>query len=66
MTPLLRRIVTEKRGLLVPLVVVLINIAVYALVVYPLGSRTRSASRSPPAGRRGSPRSATWPQPTRS
>jgi hypothetical protein len=45
MTPLLRRIVIEKRGLIVPLaVVLLINIAVYALVVYPLGVKSASAA----------------------
>ena len=45
MRPLLRRIVAEKRGLLVPLaVVLLINVAVYALVVYPLGVKSASAA----------------------
>ena len=45
MKPLLRRIVLEKRGLIVPLaVVLLINIAVYALVVYPLGVKSASAA----------------------
>lgn len=45
MTPLLRRIVAEKRGLIIPLtVVLLINIAVYALVVYPLGVKSASAA----------------------
>jgi Tfp pilus assembly protein PilO len=42
---LLRRIVSEKRGLLVPLVVALVlNIGVYALVVYPLGVKSASAA----------------------
>jgi len=42
---LLRRIVAEKRGLLVPLAVALvINIGVYALVVYPLGVKSASAA----------------------
>jgi len=45
MRPLLRRIVAEKRGLIVPLaVVLLINVAVYALVVYPLGVKSASAA----------------------
>ena len=45
MRPLLRRIIAEKRGLIVPLVVVLlINVAVYALVVYPLGVKSASAA----------------------
>ena len=42
---LLRRIIAEKRGLLVPLAVaLLINIGVYALVVYPLGVKSASAA----------------------
>ena len=42
---LLRRIVAEKRGLLVPLAVALvINIAVYGLVVYPLGVKSANAA----------------------
>jgi hypothetical protein len=42
---LLKRIVAEKRGLIVPLsVALLINIAVYALVVYPLGVKSASAA----------------------
>ena len=45
MTTLLRRIVAEKRGLIVPLTVaLLVNIAVYALVVYPLGVKSASAA----------------------
>ncbi len=42
---LLTRIITEKRGLLVPLVVaLLINVGVYALVVYPLGVKSATAA----------------------
>ena len=42
---LLKRIVTEKRGLIVPLVVaLLINIGVYGLVVYPLGVKSATAA----------------------
>lgn len=42
---LVRRIVAEKRGMLLPLaVVLLINIAVYALVVYPLGVKSANAA----------------------
>jgi len=42
---LLRRIAAEKRGLLVPLVVaLLLNIGVYALVVYPLGVKSANAA----------------------
>jgi hypothetical protein len=42
---LVQRIVAEKRGLMVPLAVVLVlNIAVYALVVYPLGVKSASAA----------------------
>ena len=42
---LLRRVVAEKRGLIVPLVLALvINIGVYALVVYPLGVKSASAA----------------------
>jgi len=41
---LARRIVAEKRGLILPLAVALaINIAVYALVVYPLGVKSASS-----------------------
>jgi hypothetical protein len=41
---IVRRIVAEKRALLVPLTVaLLINIAVYALVVYPLGVKSASS-----------------------
>lgn len=41
---LLRRIVAEKRGLILPLAIALvINIAVYALVVYPLGVKSATA-----------------------
>jgi hypothetical protein len=42
---LLRRIVTEKRGAIIPLVVaLLVNVAVYALVVYPLGVKSATAA----------------------
>jgi len=42
---LARRIIAEKRGLLVPLVVaLLINVGVYALVVYPLGVKSATAA----------------------
>jgi hypothetical protein len=42
---LFRRIVAEKRGLLVPIAVALvINIGAYALVVYPLGVKSASAA----------------------
>ena len=42
---LVRRIITEKRGLLIPLAIaLLINIGVYALVVYPLGVKSASAA----------------------
>src|SRR5438132_754559 len=42
---LLKRIVVEKRSLLVPLgVALLINVAVYALVVYPLETKAATAS----------------------
>ena len=42
---LLRRIIAEKRGVIVPLLVALIaNVAVYALVVYPLGVKSESSS----------------------
>ncbi len=42
---LLRRVVAEKRGLIVPLAVaLLLNIAVYALVVYPLGVKSANAA----------------------
>ena len=42
---LLRRIAAEKRGLLVPLAIaLLINVAVYALVVYPLGVKSATAA----------------------
>src|SRR3954466_4938784 len=42
---LLARIAAEKRGLLVPLVIALvINIGVYALVVYPLGVKSANAA----------------------
>ena len=41
---LVRRIVTEKRGLIIPLVIaLLVNIGVYALVVYPLGVKSATA-----------------------
>jgi Tfp pilus assembly protein PilO len=41
---LVRRIITEKRGLILPLAIALVvNIAVYALVVYPLGVKSASA-----------------------
>jgi hypothetical protein len=41
---IVRRIVAEKRGLLVPLAAaLLINIAVYALVVYPLGVKSATS-----------------------
>jgi hypothetical protein len=42
---IVRRIVTEKRGLMVPLAIVLVlNIAVYGLVVYPLGVKSATAA----------------------
>jgi uncharacterized protein YecT (DUF1311 family) len=42
---LLGRIATEKRGLLVPLVIaLLINVGVYALVVYPLGVKSATVT----------------------
>jgi len=42
---LARRIITEKRGLIVPLVIaLLINVGVYALVVYPLGVKSETAA----------------------
>ena len=42
---LVRRIVKEKRGLIIPLVIALLaNIAVYALVVYPLGVKSATAA----------------------
>ena len=42
---LLSRIAAEKRGLLVPLAIaLLINVAVYALVVYPLGVKSATAA----------------------
>ena len=42
---LARRILVEKRGLLIPLAVaLLINIGVYALVVYPLGVKATNAA----------------------
>ena len=42
---LLKRIVAEKRGLIVPLAIALVvNIAVYALVVYPLGVKSANAA----------------------
>jgi hypothetical protein len=41
---LLRRIISEKRRVIVPLVLVLLaNVAVYALVVYPLGVKSESS-----------------------
>ena len=41
---LARRIIAEKRGLIVPLTIaLLINVAVYALVVYPLGVKSASS-----------------------
>jgi hypothetical protein len=40
-----RRILVEKRGLLIPLAIALVvNIGVYALVVYPLGVKAATAS----------------------
>jgi Tfp pilus assembly protein PilV len=40
-----RRILSEKRGVVIPLVVaLLINIGVYALVVYPLGVKSATAA----------------------
>ena len=42
---LLRRIIAEKRGVIVPLLIALLaNVAVYALVVYPLGVKSESSS----------------------
>ena len=42
---LARRIVSEKRGILIPLLVaLLVNIAVYGLVVYPLGVKSATAA----------------------
>ena len=42
---LLRRIAAEKRGLIMPLVIaLLLNIGVYALVVYPLGVKSANAA----------------------
>lgn len=42
---LVRRIIAEKRGLILPLTIALVvNIAVYALVVYPLGVKSASAA----------------------
>jgi hypothetical protein len=42
---LLRRILAEKRGVIVPVVLALLaNIALYALVVYPLGVKSESSS----------------------
>ena len=42
---LLRRIIGEKRGVIVPLLLALVaNIAVYALVVYPLAVKSESSS----------------------
>jgi Tfp pilus assembly protein PilO len=42
---LARRILSEKRGVVIPLgVALLINIAVYALVVYPLGVKSATAA----------------------
>jgi Tfp pilus assembly protein PilO len=42
---LARRILSEKRGVVIPIVVaLLINIAVYALVVYPLGVKSATAA----------------------
>jgi hypothetical protein len=42
---LARRILSEKRGVVIPLVVaLLINIGVYALVVYPLGVKSATAA----------------------
>ena len=42
---LLRRIAVEKRGLIVPLVAgLLVNVGVYALVVYPLGVKSANAA----------------------
>jgi hypothetical protein len=43
---LLKRILTEKRSLIVPLVIAIIaNVALYALVVFPLGHQVTSAQR---------------------
>jgi Tfp pilus assembly protein PilO len=42
---IVRRILSEKRGVVIPLVVaLLINVAVYALVVYPLGVKSATAA----------------------
>jgi hypothetical protein len=42
---LARRILVEKRGILIPLAIaLLINVGVYALVVYPLGVKSASAA----------------------
>jgi len=41
---IVRRIFSEKRGVMIPLVVaLLVNVAVYALVVYPLGVKSATA-----------------------
>ena len=41
---LVRRVLTEKRSLVAPLAIaVVVNIAAYVLVVYPLGARVRGA-----------------------
>jgi hypothetical protein len=45
MTPLFRRIVSEKRSVMVPLAVaVALNVLLYGLVVYPLGRRSAGAA----------------------
>jgi hypothetical protein len=43
--PLWKRVITEKRSLIVPIAIgVLVNIGVYALVVYPLGVKSAGAA----------------------
>jgi len=45
MSPLARRIVREKRAIILPIAIAaLINLAVYALVVYPLGVKSAGAA----------------------
>src|SRR5215475_2866497 len=47
-----RRILSEKRGILIPLAVaLLVNIGVYALVVYPLGVKSTTSSERAQAAR---------------
>ena len=42
-----RRVVGEKRALVIPLALaILVNVAVYGLVVYPLGVKSARARRS--------------------